>query len=180
MAYQYIKALHIIFVVTWFAGMFYLGRLFIYNREAEDKPEHEKAVLQPQFNIMIRRLLFGITWPSAILTIIFGGALFSYYYPGVPMWLWIKLTLVLLLFVYHLSLHRIYKQQKDSSFTWSSAKLRMWNEVPTVFLVAIVMIVVVKQSLSPVYGVLGLVGFVLLLMSAIRIYKSVRNRGKLR
>jgi putative membrane protein len=143
MAYQYIKALHIIFVVTWFSGMFYLGRLFIYNREAQDKPEQEKAVLQSQFNIMIRRLLFGITWPSAILTIIFGGSLFSYFYPGVPDWLWIKLGLVLLLFVYHLSLHRIYKQQATSSFTWSSTQLRMWNEVPTVFLVAIVMIVVV-------------------------------------
>jgi putative membrane protein len=175
MAYQYIKALHIIFVVTWFSGMFYLCRLFIYNREAQDKPEAERAVLQPQFNIMIRRLLFGITWPSAILTIIFGSWLFSYYYPDVPAWLWIKLGLVLLLFAYHLSLHRIYKQQKTFSFRQTSPQLRMWNEVPTVFLVAIVMIVVVKQSLSPVYGVLGLLGFVVLLMSAIRIYKSVRK-----
>jgi putative membrane protein len=175
MAYQYIKALHIVFVVTWFSGMFYLCRLFIYNREAQDKQEPEKAILQSQFSIMIRRLLFGITWPSAILTLIFGGTLFSYYTPDVPTWLLIKLGLVLLLFIYHLSLHRIYKQQKASSFTWSITQLRMWNEVPTVFLVAIVMIVVVKQSLSPVYGVLGLVGFVMLLMTAIRIYKRLRK-----
>jgi putative membrane protein len=175
MAYQYLKALHNIFVVTWFSGMFYLGRLFIYNREAQDKPENERAVLGPQFSIMIRRLLFGITWPSAILTLIFGGTLVSYYTPDIPTWLWIKLGLVLLLFIYHLSLHRIYRQQKDHTFSWSSTQLRMWNEVPTVFLVAIVMIVVVKQSLSPVYGVLGLVGFVLLLMSAIRIYKRLRK-----
>src|ERR1043165_9161997 len=72
MEFLYVKALHIIFVVTWFSGMFYLCRLFIYNREAQDRPEAERAVLQPQFNLMIRRLLFGITWPSAILTIIFG------------------------------------------------------------------------------------------------------------
>lgn len=175
MAYFYLKALHIIFVVTWFSGMFYLGRLFIYNREAQDKPETERAVLQPQFNLMIRRLLFGITWPSAILTLIFGGSLFSYYYPHVPAWLWIKLGLVLLLFAYHLSLHRIYRQQRVLSFRQTSTQLRMWNEVPTVFLVAIVMLAVVKQSLSLVYGVLGLIAFVLLLMSAIRIYKALRK-----
>ena len=175
MAFFYLKALHIIFVVTWFSGMFYLGRLFIYNREAQDKSENERAVLQPQFNLMIRRLLFGITWPSAILTIIFGGCLFSYYYPDVPAWLWVKLGLVLLLFAYHLSLHRIYRQQRALSFRQTSTQLRMWNEVPTVFLVAIVMLAVVKQSLSLVYGVLGLIAFVLLLMSAIRIYKALRK-----
>lgn len=175
MAYLYVKALHIIFVVTWFSGMFYLCRLFIYNREAADKPEAERAILQPQFNIMIKRLLFGITWPSAVLTICSGGWLFSQYYPEIPSWLWIKLGMVALLFVYHLSLHRIYKQQAAMQFSSTSTKLRMWNEVPTVFLVAIVMLVVVKQSLSPVYGILGLVGFVVLLMSAIRIYKALRK-----
>ncbi len=174
MEFLYVKALHIIFVVTWFSGMFYLCRLFIYNREAQDRPEAERAVLQPQFNLMIRRLLFGITWPSAVLTIAFGTWL-AIMYGTIPVWLWIKLGLVLLLFLYHLSLHSIYKQQKVLSFRHTSTQLRMWNEVPTVFLVAIVMLVVVKQSLSPVYGVLGLVGFVILLMSAIRIYKSLRK-----
>ena len=67
--YNYIKALHIIFIVTWFSGMFYIVRLFIYNTEANEKPEPEKSILQKQFSIMIRRLWFGITWPSAVLTL---------------------------------------------------------------------------------------------------------------
>src|ERR1043165_220671 len=128
MEFLYVKALHIIFVVTWFSGMFYLCRLFIYNREAQDRPETERAILQPQFNLMIRRLLFGITWPSAILTIVFGAWLLIMY-GTVPVWLWIKLGLVLLLFIYHLSLHSIYKQQKALSFKHTSTQLRMWNEV---------------------------------------------------
>jgi putative membrane protein len=174
MTFFYVKALHIIFVVTWFSGMFYLGRLFIYNREAQDRPEPEKGILGQQFSIMIKRLLFGITWPSAVLTVIFGGWLLSYY-PQIPVWLWIKMGLVLLLLAYHLSLHSLYKRQAANSFVHSSQNLRMWNEVPTVFLVAIVMLVVVRQALSLVYGVLGLAAFVVLLMMAIRIYKALRK-----
>src|SRR4028119_1308566 len=70
--YLYLKALHIIFIVTWFAGMFYIVRLFIYNTEAQERPEPERSILQKQFGVMIRRLWFGITWPSAVLTLILG------------------------------------------------------------------------------------------------------------
>ena len=78
MAYQYLKALHIIFVVTWFAGMFYMPRLFIYNTEANQKEEGIKNALHEQFAVMMKRLWFGITWPSAVLTLIFGlSVLFS-------------------------------------------------------------------------------------------------------
>src|SRR3954451_19077630 len=70
--YNYIKAFHIIFVVTWFAGMFYMPRLFIYNTEANQQPEAVKNILQKQFNVMMKRLWYGITWPSAILTLILG------------------------------------------------------------------------------------------------------------
>src|SRR3974390_672035 len=70
--YNYIKALHIIFIVTWFAGMFYMPRLFIYNTEAAERPGQAKEILRDQFRIMMKRLWLGITWPSAILTLIFG------------------------------------------------------------------------------------------------------------
>jgi protoporphyrinogen IX oxidase len=173
MTFLYIKALHIIFVVTWFSGMFYLCRLFIYNREANDKPDIEKQILQNQFNIMIKRLLFGITWPSAILTLILGIWILIIY-PSMPVWLHIKLGLVLLLFVYHYTLHIIYKQQQQSISKYTSNQLRIWNEVPTIFLVAIVMLVVVKQNISLVYGLIGLAALVSVLMSAIRIYKAFR------
>ena len=173
--YLYIKALHIIFIVTWFSGMFYIVRLFIYNTEANEKTEPEKTILQKQFSIMIKRLWFGITWPSAILTFVFGGWIF-YLLGAFPQWLLIKLCLVLGLYVYHFSLHAIYKQQVKGIFKYSSQQLRIWNEVATIFLVAIVMLVVVKQSLSFVWGIVGLILFVVLLMSAIKIYKLVRTR----
>ncbi len=172
--YLYIKALHIIFIVTWFSGMFYIVRLFIYNTEASVKEEPEKNILQNQFSIMIRRLWLGITWPSAILTLIFGSWLWSLY--GLfPQWLAIKLCFVAGLYLYHFSLHLIYKQQAKGVFKYTSQQLRIWNEVATIFLVAIVMLVVVKQNMSFVWGITGLVLFVILLMSAIKIYKLVRT-----
>jgi putative membrane protein len=174
MTYFYIKALHIIFVITWFAGLFYIVRLFIYNREAQDKPEQEREVLQRQFNIMIRRLWFGITWPSCVLTVIFGSWLLIYNYP-IQNWLWIKLLFVVGLLLYHLSLHVIYQQQRVNNFRYSSQQLRVWNEVATVFLVAIVMLVVVRTGLGLLWGMVGLIGFVAILMIAIRVYKSRRS-----
>jgi putative membrane protein len=174
--YNYIKALHIIFIVTWFAGMFYIVRLFIYNTEAGERPEMEKNILRNQFTIMIKRLWWGITWPSAVLTIILGG--WTWYLLGVlPGWLLIKLCFVAGLYVYHFTLHAIYKQQMNGVFRFSSQQLRIWNEVATIFLVAIVMLVVVKQSLSFVWGLVGLILFVILLMSAVKIYKIIRKKN---
>jgi putative membrane protein len=173
--YLYIKALHIIFIVTWFAGMFYMPRLFIYNAETKDKPEPVRAALQEQFGIMMKRLWYGITWPSAVLTLILGTTV--WYLLGVtPQWLVIKLVFVVGLYAYHFSLHAIFKQQQKGIFKYSSQQLRVWNEVATIFLVAIVMLVVVKQSLSFVWGIVGLLLFVILLMSAIKIYKIIREK----
>ena len=174
MAYFYIKALHIIFVVTWFAGLFYIVRLFIYNREAQDKPESERAVLQQQFAIMIKRLWFGITWPSCVLTVLFGAWLIVYNFP-IPGWLWIKLGFVVGLLLYHFSLHVIYRQQKLGIFKYTSLQLRVWNEIATIFLVAIVMLVVVRSSLGLLWGMTGLIVFVFVLMMAIHLYKKYRK-----
>lgn len=174
--YFYIKALHIIFIVTWFAGMFYIVRLFVYNAEAAGKAEPEKSILQTQLNLMIRRLWFGITWPSAILTLIF-GPLMWYQMGALPSWLMVKLAFVIGLYCYHLSLHAIYKQQAKGIFNYSSQKLRIWNEVATIFLVAIVMLATVKESMSWLWGLIGLIGFVIILMSAIRIYKQIRKKA---
>lgn len=175
--YQYVKAIHIIFIVTWFAGMFYLPRLFIYNTEANEKAEPAKSILQEQFRIMIKRLWLGITWPSAILTLIF-GAWMAYLYGSVPSWLWIKLGFVAGLYAYHCSLQKIYSDQMKGIFKLSSQQLRIWNEIATIFLVAIVMLVSVKQGMSLVWGVVGLLMLILLLMSAIKIYKIIRNKNK--
>lgn len=172
--YSYVKALHIIFIVTWFSGLFYMVRLFVYHTEAHERPEPEKSILQDQFRLMIRRLWLGITWPSAILTLIFGPWMMIML-GGVPTWLAIKLGFVVGLYAYHFSLQAIYRQQMKGVFRFSSQQLRIWNEVATIFLVAIVMLAVVKQSMSWAWGLLGLVCFVVLLMSAIRIYKTLRK-----
>lgn len=173
--YSYIKALHIIFIVTWFSGLFYMVRLFVYHTEANERPEPEKSILQQQFRGMIRRLWMGITWPSAILTLIFGPWMMILL-GGVPTWLAIKLGFVAGLYGYHLSLQVIYRQQMRGVFRFSSQQLRIWNEVATIFLVAIVMLVVVKQNMSWAWGLIGLLLFVVLLMSAIKVYKMVRTR----
>ena len=179
--YAYLKALHIIFIVTWFAGMFYIVRLFIYNAEANEKSEPEKSILQNQFAVMIKRLWLGITWPSAVLTFVFGPWLAlngPYGYAllnGDANWLLVKLCFVVLLYVYHFSLHALYKQQANGVFKYSSQKLRVWNEVATIFLVPIVMLASVKESISWIWGVVGLLAFVIVLMSAIKIYKALRK-----
>ena len=172
--YLYIKALHIIFIVTWFAGLFYVVRLFIYNTEAAEKSEPERRILQAQFFIMIRRLWLGITWPSAILTAIFGPWMWVML-NATPRWLLIKILFVAGLYVYHFSLHFIYQQQVKGLFKYSSQQLRIWNEIATVFLVSIVMLASVKQGLSVVWGIIGLCAFVLLLLSGIRLYKKLRS-----
>lgn len=172
--YLYVKALHIIFITTWFAGLFYVVRLFIYNTEANQKSEPEKTILQNQFGIMIKRLWLGITWPSAVLTLIFGLWMFDLY-GGLPTWLEIKLAFVVGLYLYHFSLHAIYRQQQRGNFRYSSQQLRIWNEVATIFLVSIVMLVVVKQEMSFAWGIVGLLLLAVILMSAIKIYKNIRK-----
>jgi protoporphyrinogen IX oxidase len=148
--YFYIKALHIIFIVTWFAGMFYIVRLFIYNTEAQEKGEPEKKILTDQFSIMIKRLWLGITWPSAILTLIFGGwvAGMSPFFNPVQQWIWIKLIFVAVLYAYHFTLQKIYSDEMKGIFRFSSNQLRVWNEVATILLIAIIMLATVKDSIS--------------------------------
>ncbi|OWY19903.1 protoporphyrinogen IX oxidase [Sphingobacteriales bacterium UPWRP_1] len=174
--YFYIKALHIIFIVTWFSGLFYIVRLFVYQAESNLKPEPERSILLQQLGIMSRRLWLGITWPSAILTLLF-GSLILWLFGSVPVWLWVKLGFVAGLYAYHFSLHHIYQQHQQGRFPYTSQQLRMWNELATVFLVAVVLLVVVKQELSALWGLLGLAVFIGILLLSIQIYKCLRNAG---
>ena len=122
MEFGYIKALHIIFVVTWFAGLFYIVRLFIYFVEAAKEEGVAKAILQEQYQLMSKRLWYGITWPSAILTAFFATWLFSTnfsYYISQP-WMHIKLTFVVALYVYHFMCHRMFVQLMNDKLTFCS------------------------------------------------------------
>ncbi len=154
-------------------------RLLIYNTEANEELEAAKLVLQKQYAIMIYRLWYIITWPSAILTLILGptvmymGGYFNDF--GDYKWLHIKIGFVILLYVYHGTIHKLVVDQKKGIFEYSSNQLRIWNEVATILLFAIVFLASVKQSLSFVWGISGLVAFIVVLMSAVKIYKHFRT-----
>jgi putative membrane protein len=181
MDYAYLKALHIIFVVTWFAGMFYIPRLFIYATEANDKDSSARDVLQAQFGIMMSRLWYGITWPSAVLTLILGpwvlwkGGWWAAMWEGSALWLVIKVALVVILYGYHLYIHYMFTSIRAGHYKWSSDRLRIWNEGATVLLIAIVMLATVKTGISVVWGLVGLVVLMAALLAAIRIYKKLRS-----
>src|SRR6185312_8652013 len=174
---QYILPLHIIFVVTWVAGLFYIVRLFVYHTEAEKKPEPEKTILQTQYKLMERRLWYGITWPSAILTYVLGFSLiYTRYGMDIPAWLLIKLCFVFGLTLYQIQNHVIFRKLQKDKITWSSGQLRMWNELATIFLVAIVFIVTLKDTVSYLWGIIGILLFGLMMFGAIKIYKKAREK----
>jgi len=175
MSFLYYKALHIIFVVTWFAGLFYIVRLFIYQTEAYQRDQAAREVLIPQLKLMSRRLWFGITWPSAILTLIFGLSLLQNYIPNIPGWLWIKLSFVAALYLYQFLCHKIFRQLQRDKVSYTSQQLRLWNEISSLFLVSIVFLVILRSALSMVWGILGLIAFAAALMIAVRIYKKLRK-----
>lgn len=178
--YGYFKALHIIFVVTWFAGLFYIVRLFIYHTEAEQKAEPEKRILQDQYKIMEKRLWYGITWPSMFLTLTFGGCLL-WVNPSFleQAYFILKLAFVGGLIIYHFQCHVFFKQLQNDEVRSNSFKLRIWNEVATLFLVAIVFLIVLKSNTGFIWGMLGLVVFAVTLMLAIKIYKKSRERKEM-
>lgn len=139
----WLKAFHVIAVVTWFAGLFYLPRLFIYHTEASD------PALRAQFKVMERRLLM-ITHIGGTLTVVLGLALVGWWmhyhsaYLLAGHWFSAKMGLVVLLVAYHLMLVKLRRDFARDACHWSSRKLRVFNELPTVLLIAIVILVVVK------------------------------------
>jgi len=175
--YNYIKSLHLIFVVTWFAGLFYMPRLFIYHIEAGDKPGEAREVLSEQFRIMEKRLWYIITWPSAVLCTVFAIVLLVV----MPSWLsqpWmhIKLGFIILLFAYHLKTHQMFLSFQRESFTYTSQYMRIWNEGATLILFAVVFLAILKSSFQWLYGLGGLILLAVLLMLGIRLYKKVREK----
>ena len=134
------KAWHIIAIVAWFAGLFYLPRLFVYHAETKDELSLQR------FKIMERRLYYGIMWPAAILVTIFGFAVLSYaseYYLQASWFRW-KLSMVVLLWGYHLLCGRYLKRFANSQNQASSRFFRAFNEIPTIILIVVVILVVVK------------------------------------
>lgn len=169
----YIKALHVVFVICWFAALFYMPRLLIYHREAQDKPEPDRGILSTQLKLMQRRLWNIIGWPAMVLSWVFGlwtafdPYPFAFPYPWNQIWFILKFCFVLGLTLYHVQTHFIFRQMQRDIFRWTSARLRMWNEVATLLLFVIIFLVVPKRDEGWVWALFALV------MTGLAIYVGV-------
>ena len=167
MYYLYLKVFHIIGVIVWFAGLFYLGRLFVYHREADDRPEPERTTLKSQFSLMERRLYYGIAWPGLCISVVFGIALI--FASGFPVWLHAKLACVVVLVVYHLWCGHLRKLLLKENCSWNGKKFRLFNEIPILLLFSIVFIVVFKSAIPWNALLLILAGLILLIGVAVHL-----------
>lgn len=177
MEYNYIKALHLIFVITWFAGLFYIVRLFVYQIEAYHKPSPDKEILGEQLKIMAKRLWYIITWPSMILATGFALWLISLRpFFLTDAWMQVKLGFVLVLIIYHLKCHSIFKSLQKDEVKYSANFMRIFNEGATIILFAVVFLVILKNAVNWIYGTVGIIVFAILLMLGYKLYKRIRER----
>jgi len=176
--YLYIKALHLIFVITYFAGLFYMPRLMVYMVEAAERPQSEADIIIPQLQLMMRRLWQIITVPSAILGLIFGlWMLWINPFLLGKSWMLVKLVFVGLLILYHIQTHRFYKAFLQRNCQRSASFFRIWNEGATLILFAVIFLAILKDSIHWIFGLLVLFGLTFLLMLGIRVYKLYRNKN---
>lgn len=175
MLYPLIKALHLIAMVAWFAGLFYLPRLLIYAVEAQEKPPAEREPLLAQLEVMGRRLWRGIAWPAMVATLVFGLWLAVLYGGWARPWLHAKLTLVTCLVGYHFVCGRLRRQVAARACRWTSHRLRLWNEVATVLLVAIVLVATLKDAALSWEVAAGVGAVIAVLTAAVYVYRRVRG-----
>ena len=178
--YNYLKSLHLIFVITWFAGLFYIVRLFVYQIEANDKPSPEKEILQKQYKIMTYRLWYIITWPSAVLASIFAYWMLFFTDLGQSWlqqpWMHVKLGFVFALYLYHWKCHLIFKELQNDVVKYSTNYMRLWNEGATIILFAVVFLVILKNAVNWIYGVVGIFVFSILIILGFKFYKRIREK----
>ncbi len=176
MAYYWFKAFHVVGVVVWFAGLFYLVRLFIYHVEADAEPEPAQGILKGQYEIMERRLYNIITTPGMVVTVAMAIGLLvlmpEYLKDG---WMHAKLGLVALLLGYHYYCGRLMRQLQREECRWSSRQLRALNEAPTLLLVVIVMLVIFKNNFPTGATTWLIAGLVVFMAATIQLYARKRR-----
>ena len=179
MAYYWYKAFHLIGVVVWFAGLFYLVRLFVYHAEAAQEPEPAQRILKKQYEIMEKRLYNIITTPGMVVTVAMAIGLISTE-PEIlkSRWLHIKLAFVLLLLGYHFYCGRIMKKLAKDECQWTGKQFRFLNEAPTIFLVVIVLLAVFKNSLPLDLTTWLIVALVISFLASIQLYARKRRKDK--
>lgn len=179
MDYNHIKAIHIIFVVSWFAGLFYLPRLFVYHTEANNKPELERDILQKEYRRMEKVLFNAIMIPAMWLTVVSGLTMIYWaWLDGFAQqgWLHLKLSFVVCLIAYHFYCRKLIFELREGKFRFTGFQLRLYNEVATILLFAIVFLVVMKNAIDWIWGIVGLLIFAVVIMSAVRIVKKIREK----
>ncbi len=175
-AYLYLKALHIISVVSWFAGLLYIVRLYIYHVEAESKPAAERDVLKAQFIIMERMLWYAITWPAMIATVGFGTALLVLTQAYLQPWFMFKAVFLCLLLGYHLACGGIRRDLAADQCRLTSVQLRIWNEVATLLMFIIIFTAVLKSPLAAGKAMIGVAAFAAALVIGLTIARKRRVR----
>ena len=177
MEYNYLKSLHLIFVITWFAGLFYIVRLFVYQIEAQQREMPAREILSEQYKIMTKRLWYIITWPSMILAIGFAVWLLALRpFWITDAWMQVKLGFVVALIIYHIKCHLIFKAHQNNVYKHSTTWMRVFNEGATIILFAVVFLVILKNAVNWIYGTLGIIVFAIILMLGIKIYKRLREK----
>lgn len=179
MDFNTVKALHIIFVVSWFAGLFYIVRLFIYHTEAQIRDEPARTILSEQFIIMQKRLWWIITTPAMILSLVFGTWMLALNWPyyAIAGWMHLKIGFVVVLLIYHFVCQRLMSELAQGRFRWTSNVLRIWNEVATLVLVAIAFLVSMKNQLNWIWGTVSFFAVAIGLMILIKLYKRIRQQS---
>lgn len=179
MAYYWFKAFHLIGVVVWFAGLFYLVRLFVYHAEASQEPEPAQTILKNQYQIMEKRLYHIITNPGMMVTVAMAIGLISTE-PDILKsgWMHIKLAFVVALLGYHFFCKRIMKQLEKGECNWTGQQFRALNEAPTVLLVIIVLLAVFKGSLPLDLTTWLIVALVIAMAASIQLYAKKRRKDK--
>lgn len=179
MAYYWYKAFHLVGVVVWFAGLFYLVRLFVYHAEANQEPEPAKSILKKQYELMEKRLYDIITTPGMILTVVMAIGLISTE-PEILKsgWLHAKLGLVVLLLGYHHYCKRIMKRLASGECQWTGQQFRALNEAPTLLLVTIVMLAVFKNNIPLDLTTWLVVALVIVMIVTIQLYARKRRLDK--
>ena len=178
-AYLWFKTLHIVGVVVWFAGLFYLVRLFIYHVEANEFDKSVKEAFMAQYVLMEKRLANIITTPGMILTVTMASGLL-YMQPNVLSQFWMKLKLgfVFCLILYHFLCYRLMNQLENNTCNLSGQQLRALNELPTLLLVLVVMLVVFKTQFPTSAATWLIVGLVIFMAASIQLYARMRRLKK--
>jgi putative membrane protein len=176
MTYLWFKAFHIVGIVAWFAGMFYLPRLFVYHAEANEQPEAVRTILQQQYQVMEKRLYRIIMTPAMILTVVMAVGMLVVA-PDLlkDTWLQVKMALVVVLIGYHHFCARLMKEMAAGQFRFTGQQFRWFNEFPTVLFVIVVLLAVFKNNFPTSAASWGVVGMIVAMAAIIQLYARKRR-----